>query len=352
MSEAQISLSALAENYRYACRLAQDKSLMCVVKADAYGHGLVPCATHLFSLGCHLFAVANLDEAMTLRRALPDCEVLILGYTPPDCAALLTEHRIAQTVFSGEYAHALSRAALAPIAVHWKLDTGMHRLGFSCDEAGLCALVAASRLPHLQSDGLYTHAADAAHRIGVKTARQHADFLRAFSFLRAQGLSVRHVHTQNSAALSCHSFCEGSVARTGLLLYGYGDTGVRPILRWRSRLVQVKRVAHGESVGYFPPYRPHRDCKIGVVPVGYADGYSRAYCGAPIEVGGVRARAVSVCMDMTLAELAPDCRASEGTAVTLLGEGCDAEVLARHAATIPYEVLCRIGARVGRQYIS
>lgn len=345
-----VDLGRLVGNYRYARALAQGRELMCVVKANAYGHGIARVTRALYAEGCRLFASATLCEALAVRRCAPEARVLVLGDTPPRDAAILHAHRIAQCVHSLSYAAALSAAAYAPVSVHWKLDTGMHRLGFSCEAEGLDALLRAAALPHLQSEGLFTHAADAAHRVGVKTARQHADFLRAYSYLCAKGLSVCYVHTQNSAALVNHSFCEGNASRAGILLYGYGTPDVRPVLSWESRVVASHRVKKGESVGYFPPYRPPRDTNVFVLPVGYADGYARAYCGAQVEVGDRRATVVAVCMDMLLVE--SEYPVPDGTAARLLWDGYDAQALAQQGNTIPYEVLCRIGWRQTRRYRS
>lgn len=329
-----LDLAALAANYHFLRETGQ-LPLYAVVKADAYGHGAASCASILWEAGCRQYAVCSLTEAQILRARLPDAEILLLSPTPPSAAEALAAGHFTQCVGSLSYAKALDHALTAPLAVHFQVDSGMHRLGFAPTEAGTEALLTAARLPHLHPDGLCSHFAS------TKTIfMQSAATQRMGAELASRGCTFRMRHIAATDALA---FTETfwNARRIGLALYGYGCNGVRPVLSLTSEVVAIHTIEIGEAVGYGSAWVAKRRSRIATLPIGYADGLPRA-----AEHGGVWYRntflpfAGHICMDLCMVD-ATDCPAlTTGSRITI----CDAihplTLLADAAQTIPYELLC------------
>ncbi len=346
-----VDLTRLQCNYAAIARCANGKEVIAVVKADAYGHGAVRVCDALYQAGCRFFAVASVQEAVEIAPAVGESNILILGQTPPDYADILSRYRFCQCVDSFAYATALSRAACDTVAVHLKFDTGMHRLGFACDAQGIGEAKAASSLPRLAVCGIFSHLADSAHPKSVRTRAQIAAFSAVCDAMQParSGLCV---HLCNSDAVAGGTDF-GNAVRAGIALYGYPTVpmaGVAPILTWESRVVARRQVCRGEAVGYVPAYRAKKPSLLCCVPVGYADGFAKSYCGATVRVGTQDAEVVSICMDSILLCLPSSSPVAVGDTVTLIGSGDSAWHLAKAGRTIPYEVLCRIGARQMRFY--
>ncbi|GHU87925.1 alanine racemase [Clostridia bacterium] len=340
---AEIDLTALRSNAAAVKSRLGATKLMAVIKADAYGHGAVRAARALGGIADFL-AVACISEAMELREAGIASPLLILGYTPPECADILIDNNITQTVFDADYARELSAAAHGrTLDAHLKIDTGMNRLGIRTAEEGRAVLA----LPGLGITGIFTHL----------SASENAEDTRAqldkFDKLRQNLGNITITHCANSGAVL---YCKESwydVARTGLLIFGYGG-GLKPVMTLKARVAQVKDVAAGERISYDGTYTAERGMRVATVCAGYADGYSRALSNrGEAVVNGVRVPVVGrVCMDMLMLDVSAAGEVRRGDAATLFGNGgLSAGELAQKANTIPYEVLCAVSKRVPRVYI-
>ncbi|NLW74518.1 MAG: alanine racemase [Clostridiales bacterium] len=383
---AEISLGALHRNYDLLLqairRTTPDVRPVCVVKADAYGHGAEVVSRALMEAGCDFFAVACLDEATALRSLLgPGPDILILGYTDPDCAAELAANNIIQAVISEEYMRRLACAAEAAgvvLRVHLKLDTGMNRLGLPAqtDKAIARAAEVAAELaasPHLRLEGMFTHFARAdegtcrenppAGMSGEEyTANQFRRFMAVDSLLRERGINIPHRHVCNSAAALRYPEYRLEMVRLGIMLYGLLPSdevsfpGLLPVMRLRSVVSHVYDLPPGATVGYGGCFVSDMPRKIAVIPVGYADGFLRAYTGGTIKIYhdniAYPATVVGrVCMDQLTADITGTPCTTGDTAVLFGEEPGDLEELAHRAGTIGYESLCLISSRVPRYYV-
>ncbi|MBQ3483438.1 MAG: alanine racemase [Clostridia bacterium] len=343
---AEIDTAALTENFRILRAHVRGARVIAVVKANAYGHGISLTVPALLAAGCDFFAVTALEEALEVRLLAPRADILILGYTPPQYADILAQLHLTQTVFSGEYAAALA-AARHGVCVHAKLDGGMCRLGFSPNDRA--ALSALSHAAQLRLTGAFTHF-PAADTDPAATAAALSRFCAAVAPLRSPALLC---HAAASAAALTLPEARLDAVRVGLALYGIPPVPtalpLRSVLSLRAPIWQIRDVPRGTPVGYGGAFIPARDTRIGVLPVGYADGFSRRMTGLFVTVRhGTqchRAPIVGrVCMDHTLLDLTGT-PAAAGDTVTLFD---DARVPAAHANTIPYEILSALTARVAR----
>ena len=365
---AEISLDNLQHNY-YAIRSAVPAScrFLGVVKADAYGHGALQVASLLERCGADYLAVSCLDEAMELRNNGIRLPLLILGHTPSEYTAELIENNITQAVTGLEKAEEYSAAATAlgsSLRVHIKVDTGMSRLGFLCDERHaeeeIGHIARTCRLPGLIPEGIFTHFAvsdEAGEDNRAYTMKQFSLFMHVISSLEKNcGITFTLRHCANSGAVVSYPETALDMVRPGLLLYGYGDSsgrlGLRPCMRLVTTVSSVKVYEVGTSISYGRHFVTDRPSKIGVLAAGYADGLPRAAsgkcsfhtpCGAAPQVG-------SICMDMCMADLTDLGPVETGTEVELFGEHADLCALAEAAGTIPYEILCSVTKRVPRIY--
>jgi alanine racemase len=319
-SEITIDLDALRSNVRRLLDVLGGTELWAVVKANGYGHGAVDCARAAVEAGARALCVVTVAEALELRAALPDARILVMG--PTDEIRVVREAglelAVGETIPEG-------------LPVHVKLDTGMGRWGVS-------------ELPSPTRNvvGLMTHLA---------TADSDLEFARAqLERFRAATADYAHLtrHAANSAAALRLPESHFDAARCGVALYGLspfgsdpGDDGLAPVLTWRSALALVRRLRPGESTGYGRAFVADRDQWIGIVPVGYADGFRRDLTGAEVRVAGERRRVVGVVsMDSFAIEL--DRRLPVGADVTIVGPGVPLEEHARVAGTINYELSSRI----------
>ncbi len=373
---AEINLSALIRNFKLLRRHVQYENPkarpICVVKADAYGHGMADCVNALLSAGADFFAVSDIAEALEIRRLTKSASILILGYTRPANAYFLYTNNIIQTVHSKNYADYLNTAmetdkasglvpADAKLSVHIKLDSGMNRLGFALNDRDFHRSIAEiARLPRLQSlqlDGIFTHLACADEPDSPMTELQANRFFEARRALEAKGL-VLPAHAANSAAAIRFGSMQGDFVRLGIALYGLPPSdevlleGLCPVMSLYSRISEIHLLRKGETVSYGAHFCAENDMRIATVAIGYADGLLRS-CGqgGTLLVNGKPAPIVGrICMDQCMIAL-QDIEAYEGDTVTVYDpEGCNIRALARAAGTIPYELLCLTGLRVHRRY--
>jgi alanine racemase len=370
---AEISLSKLRRNYERVRKLAGARRVMAVVKADAYGHGAVPVAKVLAAAGVDWFGVATVEEALELRAAGIEQPILLLGGLYMSDPADLVEYRLTPTVSSTSrldtYA-ACARRYKTCIEFHLKVDTGMGRLGVPLDH--LSAFFGHYReLRGLRLTGFFSHLASAEDMISTQTDEQVARFQGALAKVRAQGFEPEWIHVSNSAALlSGRNFAGENLVRAGALLYGYclpllsapgravsSLPDFEPVLEFKSRVVYLKDVPSGTPLGYGAAFHTRRPSRIATVPVGYADGFSRALSnrGSGIVRGGSAPIAGNISMDLTLFDVTDIPGVEVGDEVVLIGRSGPSSItaleIAREISSVPYEVLCMIGKRVPRIYV-
>ena len=401
-ARAVIDTEALVQNFHALMapvRAVSPHTLpIAVVKADAYGHGIRPAVSALLSAGCRSFAVACLEEAVALRRLLRELltgtvsdrnvDILVLGYTDPKNAPILALYHIATALISAEYARRLlacAHEARVTVRGHVALDTGMNRIGFPAHtDEEIAATVATVEALHANGkpteegglilDGLFTHFARADEDYDTEmrssasmTMTQYARYRRVLEALEAAGIRPRVCHVCNSAASvrfpgACPEGCLDAV-RLGINLYGYGvknaevggGVSMKPTMRLETVVTHVHTLLPGETVGYGGTFASDTPRTLATLPIGYADGWIRAFSGATVTLhtpsGDVAAPIVGrICMDQCMVDVT-DLPVEVGTPVTLFGEtSAQLESLAERAHTIPYELLCLITARIPRVY--
>lgn len=369
---AEVDLDALTHNFKLIAAHAAPAKVCAVVKAGAYGHadGMV-CQT-LQAAGAEWFAVSCLAEALHLRSGGVTGHILILGHTDPAYAAQLISNDLTQAVFSGAYAQALSenaRAAGGRVKAHLKVDTGMGRLGFDARseehiEACVSALAGCCGLPGLQVTGLFQHFAVADSHAPADvayTAGQHDRFVKVAEALKGRGVALETVHCCNSAALTEHPEWGMDLVRPGIILYGCDPSdevhfeGLRPVLRLKARVSQVKTIEAGQSLSYGLLYTAPNARRVATLCVGYADGYPRSLTNQGVcSIHGQSAPVIGrVCMDQLMVDVTDLDGVDAGDEACIFGApGCDTiEDVARKAGTIPYEIMCALALRVPRVYL-
>jgi len=363
---ATINLAALAHNLSRIKRyLSPGCDVMAIVKANAYGHGAMEIAHALARHGIGRFAVASLDEGIALRQAGLSASIIVLGALFEEQVSDLVAHQLTPVVSDGRLLPALAKAAYShptPYPIHLKVETGMGRLGLSPEE--LLVLLENPLLQSpLQVDGLMTHLADADGKDSTFTEQQLGAFRAVQEHIRQRGVTIPLVHTANSAAIVRFPGAHFSLVRPGIMLYGYHTLpatvpapDLRPVLSLRSTIVQLRTIPRGGTVSYNGTFVASRPTRIAVLPIGYADGYSRrlSHRGSVL-IQGHRVPIVGlVCMDMIMVDVTDLPPVQVGEAVTLIGQQGGESIWADEVAgwidTIPYEVLCGIGSRVPRLY--
>lgn len=367
---AEIDLDALAANFRAVRRrVGSEVKMMAVVKADAYGHGAAICARRLAAEGADWFGVALPEEGIELRDAGIAQPILCLeGFWEGQAGALI-KHRLTPVIYRLDTAEAFDRAAreAGVVAdVHVKVDTGMGRLGVRHEEAAEFAR-SIKKFAHLRVDGLMTHfaAADEPAR-DTFTVEQLARFGAARDAFHTEGHAPTYVDLANSAATFAHPAAHGNMVRPGGVLYGLWRDVLRqsqdglpeflPVMNVRSRIILLKWIAAGDTLGYGCTFQATRPTLVATVPIGYHDGYTRALsnrgraivrdCFAPV--------AGRISMDLTLLDVTGVPGVQTGDQVTLIGAdgklSVSAEDVAKIAGTISYEITCGISARVPRKF--
>jgi alanine racemase len=360
-----IDLDTLTDNIREIKRaVGRNVALLLTVKADGYGHGAVQVAQAADEL-VDWYGVATLDEALELRRAEVRKKILILSPVIDKEIPGVVDNGFASTVSSLEFAGSMAAYASSTgrtAEVHVEVDTGMGRTGFFPREAE--SLVAAiARLAGIRLGGLFTHypVSDVDSEFTMEQARR---FLTVVESLKAAGVEVPLVHSANSAALSAIPETHMQMVRPGLVAYGHYPCGaeqslrVRPVMSWRSRLVQVRRMPGGTSVSYGRTFTTRRDGWVGVVPVGYGHGYPYRLSNVGRMIVGGRFVPVigRVTMDMTMVDLTDVTPLpAVGDEVVMVGRSGGAAIsvndIAEWSGTISYEIMCGISKRVPRMYL-
>jgi len=357
----EIHLPSLRHNLQEVTRRVGTAAVLAVVKANAYGHGAVPVSRALLAAGAHQLGVATVEEGLELRDAGMTAPILVMGGVHD--IPTLQRSALTPVLPSRDAVEAAARLAApqpAPLRVHLKIDTGMGRLGLAPDEA--LALLRSGWPPNLHLEGVMSHLASADEPDGRETEQQLARFRAFLDAIRSAGLPVPTAHIANSAAILKYPSSHLDLVRPGLMLYGYASgptpsADLRPALTWKSRVIQIKKVEKGQPVSYGGTFVASRPSTLAVLPVGYADGYSRALSNkGHVLIGGQPAPVVGrVCMDLTVVDVTDHPAVRPGDEAVLLGQqgaaAITADDLAAWQDTISYEVLCRIGPRVTRVYL-
>ena len=373
-----VDLDALRSNYSLLAELTGGKAvLLCVVKANAYGHGALPVSRALVSAGARHLAVATVEEALELRSGGVGVSISVLCGLEPGSereAALRGIEPVVGSLGQLKRWNDTGRLLARRLSCHLLFNTGMNRLGidFNPGRKASCAWVlgALSASEWVGLRGVATHYASAEDFTTRQTDRQNRLFGRQLAMLRSAGVAFRHVHAGNSAAI-VYRGAGGprdrnghNMVRPGLALYGYvkepsGRRGVashrfRPALEWRSRVSCIRDVPVGAKLGYGASYVAPRPMRIGIVSVGYADGFDwRLSNRGWVTLRGRRCDILGeVSMDLTIVDLTGSVDAREGDEVVLLGpEPYGASGMAHLTGGMAYEVLCGISTRVARQYL-
>lgn len=368
----EVDLSQIGMNYiLYKKSLKRDAQLMAVIKADAYGHGDVQVARLLSDLGCTLFAVSNIDEAVGLRDAGIKGEILVLGYSSPFYAKTLYDLDLTQAIVSDEYAKQLANTGLK-IKCQFAVDTGMNRIGIDGDDIHECERIIRSHINDLNVNGLFTHLCVADSDKSSDEEFTYAQLNKFHNLVdRVSDLNLPFVHCCNSAAglnyLNKYPFFDkiGDIVRLGIVLYGLKPSehvsipdGIKPALTWKSVISMVKHCRAGETIGYGRTFTVEKESVIATVATGYADGFSRALSNRGfVLINGKKAPIIgNICMDQTMVDVSEIPGVEMGMHAVLVGENGGASItnddMATLLGTINYEILCKISKRVQRFYVS
>lgn len=361
-TRAEILLDAIGHNLRVVRGAAGGCKVLAVVKADAYGHGVVPVARRLQAEGVDGFGVALAEEGLELREAGIDRAILVLNGINGGAHRDIIAAGLTPVLYEiSEASEFDSVSDGRPIDVHLKVDTGMGRLGVPLGELSNF-LRELRRFPSIRIAGLMTHlsTADADPQY---VAEQLAGFAQARGLVLRFGHEPSVLHVANSAALFRHPESHFDWVRTGLALYGYPgsdtiDAPLRPALRWRTEVLRLRTLKTGESAGYGRSFRASTETLLATIPVGYGDGLLRSASNrGQVLIGGVHCPIVgNIAMDLTTVDVSGVPGVALGDEALLLGEQggavLDARDLARAAGTIPYEVLTNVSRRVPRVYLN
>ena len=362
----EINLANLEHNYKTLCSIMpQCCEMMAVVKADAYGHGAIPIAKHLNAIGVKSFAVSSLEEGIALRKSGVGGNILILGWTSPKHASCLKAFGLSQAIVDYAYAVELSRTGVE-LKAHLAIDTGMHRLGIPYERTDEAVKV--FKLDNLNISGIYTHLCSTkslSKEAFVNTEHQIGRLEAVIACLKTNGIQIPAVHAQSSYGLLNYPHLKYDYARIGDALYGMADKRycrieypeLKPVASLKSRIVQLKEIKKGETIGYGGSFTAERDSRIAVLSIGFADGVSRNITEqAHVLVRGKRAAIVrSTCMDFMFADVTDIDGVNKGDTAVLIGRDNDMEItpvdFAEFSDTIPGESLSKLSSRIKRIYI-
>lgn len=373
---AEISLDALQCNIQaIRAALPPDCRVMASVKANAYGHGAVGIAAAAERFGVDYLGVAFLDEALQLREAGIKAPILVLGFVPAEALDIAREHDITISLFREDIRQAAQQLPYyegdRKLKVHIKFDSGMGRLGVIGHDEALTFIENALNTPQLHVEGLFTHYAKADESDKSYTKLQYERFRQVADTVEQRGWHIPIIHAANSAAGMDTPEWAGGMVRLGIAMYGlYPSSEVNqqrirlePVLTLKTKVVQVKTAPASWGISYGARYVTQKDERIGTLPIGYADGFSRMLSGkAHGLIRGVKLPIRgTICMDQCMIALesesstAGEAPIEAGEEAVLIGKQGEAaisvEEIAEQLGTIPYEVICMLAARVTRQYI-
>lgn len=360
---AQIDLGNLSHNfYQIKKLLSPATKIMATVKADAYGHGLIPVSKRLVSCGADFLGVASIDEGINLREAGINLPILIMGLILKKDLVPVFKYNLAVTVCDEELAAALNNKARSlgkPAKVHIKVDTGMGRIGVLPQDAeDLVKNI--HKLKYLKVEGLFTHFAFADMNKEF-TLYQLDLFNRLIDKLNKSGIHIPYTHAANSMGIIDYRNSHLNMVRPGLVIYGLYPKEklkihLKPVLSLKTKVVFVKKLPKGHGISYGRNYITKKDTTVVTLPIGYGDGYPRNLSNrAPVLIAGKRFKiSGKICMDQIMVDVGRF-PVKAGDEVILIGaqgkNRISVEELANLSATIPYEIVCGLGSRIPRVYI-
>jgi alanine racemase len=372
LTHVSINVGAVQHNIREIFRITQGLPLMAVVKANAYGHGMIPIAKAAVRAGVSYLAVASIEEALMLRKQGVRIPILVLSYVSlavsRDTLLQAIQKNIDLVVFDIETAHLLSvlgRRTKKNARIHIKVDTGTTRIGiFPRDFSSFYQNVL--HLPRVTVVGVFTHFAESENTQSRRT-NQQIRALRSVQKIAEKQNTLPLFHAACSAALLAHPHSRFSAGRLGISLYGLWPDSqlqtslekkihLQPALSWHTKILQVKEVPKGTRISYDGTYKAPRKMRIAILPVGYADGFPRALSnnGNVLIYGKYAAIRGRVCMNLTMVDVTQIPRAHVGSPVTLIGsdgtKSISADEMAQRCDTISYEIVTRINWTLPRYY--
>lgn len=362
---AKISKAALLKNIAEVRKNVPEKTLvMPVIKADAYGHNANFVSTVLEPYADY-FAVAIIEEALSLRKNAITKPIMLLGYTSPDYFEEAIKNNITVTVFTLDAAKQLSEAALKlnmTATVHIAVDTGMGRIGFICTEESVSDIKKISKLPNINLEGIFTHFAAADEKDRAFTNLQAERFSRFVNKLGEEGVNIPIKHCSNSAAIIGYPNLTFNMVRMGIITYGLYPSDevdrakilLTPVMTLETKVVHIKNIAKGDSVSYGRTFTADKEMTVATIPIGYADGYPRLLSnkGRVLVQGKYAPILGRICMDQFMIDVTGIENVRVGDTVTLIGtqgeNGISADEIAKLSQTINYEITCGISKRVPR----
>ena len=359
----EINLDNLENNIKQIKNIISSQTkIMAVVKANAYGHGMIEISKKLNQIGIYDFAVATLDEGITLREAGIKGNILILGYTNFNNIDYLLKYNLIQTIVDYEYAKRINQMDLKEkLKVHIKINTGMNRIGESYKN--IDKLIDIYQMQNLEILGTYSHlcVSDSLKEDDkLFTNKQITNFFETIKTLQNLGYNTGKIHIQASYGILNYPELNCDYVRPGIIMYGvYSDesektkikVNLKPVLSLKARITSIKEITQGESVSYGRTFKADKNMKIATVGIGYADGYPRNLSGknAKALVNGEYVSIIGrICMDQLLIDVSNLTKIEDGDIVTLIGEEkqIKAEVVAQNSGTITNELLSRLGKRL------
>ncbi|QAS53629.1 alanine racemase [Halobacillus litoralis] len=363
---AEVSLKALTHNVKALKHyINKDCQLMAVVKADAYGHGLIESAKVMMETGADRLGVALVEEAIQLRQAGFEVPILIFGYTPKEAVREAAEHELTLTVFTEEVLREVVHVAESMkkrVNIHIKIDSGMHRIGLKHPQDVLL-LLEKNTSSFVHVEGVFTHFSDADNEDPAYTEQQFHDFLNVIEEIEKQYGAVPVKHCCNSAATIAFPHMHMDMVRVGISLYGLHPAEhmiemlpLQQVMSLKTKPVMIKTVLPGEPISYGRSYQPAKPSTVATVPIGYGDGLPRALSnrGNVIVVGQKAPIVGKVCMDQTMIDVTSIMEEMQDTEYTFFGDPNQGHISLQEVAdqldTIHYEITCQIGQRVPRIY--
>lgn len=371
---AKIDVNAIRHNFEEIKKHLNPKTrILCVLKADAYGHGAEFLVREYEKIGADFFGVSNLDEALQLRKAGSEKPILIFGYTPSNCAEILAQNDISQAVFSLEYAKKLQKKCKSEgvkIKAHLKIDTGMSRIGFFAQnpesiQKSAMEIAEINNMSEIEIEGIFTHFSVSDDSVNDKeyTLRQIENFKAVIEQLELRGIHIPIKHCCNSGGILNFPDVQFDMVRAGVVLYGLypsdetkSKIDLRPAMQLKTVISQIKTIPAGTSVSYGRTFVSDRELKVASVAIGYADGYSIKFSNnSEMLLHGKRVKILGrICMDQLMLDVTDIEDVKEGDEVTVFGydgqESLSVDELAEKIGTINYEIVCLIGKRVPRIY--
>jgi len=365
---AEIDLDAIAHNVKSIKKLLGEKTkILCVVKANAYGHGFFETAKTMIENGADALGVATFEEGRQLRLSGFSEPILVLGSVNTSLASDMIKYDISATITDELLARAMSNAAIRQNKLakfHIKIDTGMSRLGFSATDESIKEIVKICKLPNISTEGLFTHLSCADEKDRAMTNSQYKKFMYVARALEKENITFTYKHICNSAGLIEYPEYHLDMVRPGIIIYGlYPDAymdkvlDLIPAMTVKARITRIDEKEENTPVSYGATYKTKGKTKLATVPIGYADGYLRCLSdNAFMSVHGVLVPVVGrICMDQCMIDVSAVNNINVGDEVIVFGNGGDKSItleeLAKNAGTVPHEILSLTGNRTPRAYI-